>query len=93
MWPWVKGHTNAYESGMTYDGKGGPDRAAKSGAKVEKEIGDKHTATDHAPSSSDREGFKDESRRLDSHGGASSDTNHNKIELPGKNYRKQDGSN
>jgi len=86
-------YTNTHESGMTYDGKGGPDRAAKSGARVEKETGDKHVSTDHTPSSSDREGFKDESRRLDSHGGAGSDRNHNKIESPGKNYRKQDGSN
>lgn len=86
-------YTNTHESGMTYDGKGGPDRAAKSGARVEKETGDKHVSTDHKPSSSDREGFKDESHRLDSHGGPKSDTNHNKIESPGKNYRKQDGSN
>ena len=85
-------YTNTHESGMTYDGKGGPDRAAKSGARVEKETGDKHVSTDHKPSSSDREGFKDESRRLDSHGGAKSDTNHNKIDSPGKKYREQDGS-
>lgn len=36
--------------------------------------------------------FKDESRKIDSHGGPDSNANHNKIESPGKKYREQDGS-
>jgi hypothetical protein len=78
---------------MTYDGKGDAARAKQSGARVEKETGDKHVSTDHKPSPNTRESFKDESRRLDSNGGAGSDKNHNKIESPGKKYRRQDGSN
>ena len=38
-----------------------------------------------------REAFKQESRRLDADGGAGSSTNYNRIEQPGKKYRKEDG--
>jgi hypothetical protein len=84
-------YTNTHESGKTYDGKGGQERSQESGKNVEKETGDKHVATDWKASSNNREAFKDESRRLDSHGGPNPDTNHNKIQSPGKKYRKQDG--
>lgn len=51
-----------------------------------------HYFNEFEPASNDREAFKDESRRLDSHGGPDSSANHNKIESPGKKYRDQDGS-
>jgi RHS repeat-associated protein len=86
-------YTNTHASGKTYDGKGDETRAKASGARVEKETGDKHVSTEHTTAANGRESFKDESRRLDSHGGAGSDQNHNKIESPGKKYRQQDGSN
>lgn len=86
-------YTNAHASGKTYDGKGDEARAKASGARVEKETGDKHVSTEHTTAANDKESFKDESRRLDSHVGAGSDQNHNKIESPGKKYRQQDGSN
>jgi hypothetical protein len=85
-------YTNTHESGKTYDGKGGKARSQDSGRQIEKQTGDKHTATEWKPAENDREAFKDESRRLDSHGGADSSANHNKIESPGKKYREQDGS-
>ncbi len=55
--------------------------------------GDKHVLTEHSTASSDRESFKDESRRIDANGGADSSSSHNKIESPGKKYRRRDGSN
>jgi RHS repeat-associated protein len=85
-------YTNTHESGNTYDGKGSKARSQESGQRVEAETGDKHTATEWKAAENDREAFKDESRRLDSHGGPNSSANHNKIESPGKEYRKQDGS-
>jgi uncharacterized protein RhaS with RHS repeats len=84
-------YTNLHASGKTYDGKGSRERSQESGRRVEKETGDQHTATDWSPAGSTREAFKQESQRLDSHGGPKSDTNHNKIESPGKKLREKDG--
>lgn len=83
-------YTNTHESGKTYDGKGSPARAAASARRVEGETGDRHVKTDHTGATNDREAFKQESRRLDSHGGPSSPSNYNKIESPGKKMRQQD---
>jgi RHS repeat-associated protein len=85
-------YTNTHESGKTYDGKGDKERSQDSGKRVEQATGDKHVSTDWKPSANDREAFKDESRRLDSHGGHGSSSNYNQRESPGKKYRKQDGS-
>ena len=85
-------YTNTHESGATYDGKGSKARSQESGQRVEAETGDKHTATEWKASKNDREAFKDESHRLDAHGGPDSSANHNKIDSPGKKYRQQDGS-
>jgi RHS repeat-associated protein len=85
-------YTNTHESGKTYDGKGDRTRSQDSGKRIEKQTGDKHSATEFNPATNDREAFKDESRKLDSHGGPRSSANHNKIESPGKKYREQDGS-
>jgi phage-related protein len=84
-------YTNHHESGKTYDGKGSKERSQTSAKRVEKETGDKHVATEWTPSKTEREAFKDESKRLDSHGGAKSENNHNKIESPGKKKRIEDG--
>lgn len=84
-------YTNTHESGMTYDGKGSRKRSQDSAQRVEQETGDKHVATDWTPAETEREAFKQESRRLDSHGGAKSEQNHNKIESPGKKMRENDG--
>ncbi len=86
-------YTNTHASGKTYSGKGDKERSQASGKRVEKATGDKHVATDHTSSSSDRESFKDESKRIDANGGVGSSTNHNQAESPGKKYRQQDGSN
>jgi hypothetical protein len=85
-------YTNTHESGKTYDGKGGKQRSQDSGKRVEKETGDKHVATDWTPAKNSREAYKDESRRLDSHGGPNSPNNYNKRESPGKKFRQQDGN-
>ena len=84
-------YTNYHESGMTYDGKGSETRAARSARRVERETGDRHVRTEHSRAANSREAFKQESRRLDSHGGARSPNNHNQIESPGKRMRQQDG--
>ena len=86
-------YTNTHESGKTYDGKGSRTRSRDSGKEVEQETGNKHVATEWKGASNNREAFKDESRRLDTHGGPNSSTNYNKIQSPGAKYRKQDGSN
>jgi hypothetical protein len=83
-------YTNTHESGKTYDGKGSRERSQESGRRVEAETGDKHTATDWTPAKGSREAFKQESERLDSNGGSKSDSNHNKIESPGKKMREED---
>jgi len=88
----IGSYTNTHESGKTYDGKGDRTRSQDSGKRIEKQTGDKHTATEFKSATDDREAFKDESRRLDSHGGPDSSANHNKIQSPGKKYRGQDGS-
>ncbi len=85
-------YTNTHESGKTYDGKGDRGRSQDSGKRVEKETGDPHVATDWTPAENDREAFKQESRRLDSHGGPKDPGNYNKIESPGKKMRQQDGN-
>lgn len=59
---------------------------------MEKETGDQHVATEWRPAPTQRDAFKDESRRLDSHGGPSNpEKNYNKIESPGKKFRAEDG--
>ncbi len=84
-------YTNTHASGKTYSGKGSRARSQKSGRRVAKENNDPHTATDWTPAKDSREAFKQESRRLDANGGPDSPTNYNKIEQPGKKYRRQDG--
>ena len=84
-------YTNTHESGKTYHGKGDKQRSQQSGQRVEQETGDIHVATDWTAAPNSREGFKQESERLDSDGGPKSEENHNKIESPGKKYREQDG--
>jgi RHS repeat-associated protein len=85
-------YTNTHASGKTYDGKGDKTRSQVSGKRVAKENNDAHVSTDWTAAANDREAFKDESRRLDSHGGAGSANSYNKRESPGANYRKQDGT-
>lgn len=84
-------YTNRHESGKTYSGKGDRARSQVSGRRVEKETGDRHTATDWTPAPNEREAFKQESRRIDEHGGVESSSNYNRSESPGKKYRKEDG--
>lgn len=70
--------------------RGDRKRSQTSAQRVEAETGDKHVATEWTPAANEREAFKQESHRLDSHGGPNSESNHNKIESPGKKMRKQD---
>ena len=86
-------YTNTHESGTVYNGKGDRARSQVTAKETEKATGDKHVATEHTSATNARESFKDESRRIDTSGGVGSNKNYNKIESPGKNYRKQDGSN
>ncbi len=80
-------YTNTHESGKTYDGKGSRERSQESGRRVERETGDKHVATDWTSAKDTRDAFKQESQRLDSHGGPKNSDNYNKIESPGKKMR------
>jgi RHS repeat-associated protein len=87
----VGSYTNHHESGKTYDGKGSKERSQTSAKRVEDETGDAHTATEFTHAKNDREAFKQESQRLDGHGGSKSENNYNKIDSPGKKMREQDG--
>ena len=87
----VGSYTNTHESGRTYSGKGTRQRSQISGAREARVNNDPHIATDFTPAKNNREAFKDESRRIDAHGGPKSTNNYNRIESPGKKYRKQDG--
>ncbi len=84
-------YTTMHESGKVYEGKGPRVRSELSGRRIEKETGDKHVATHWEQAESDREAFKQESRKLENSGGAKSDKTHNKIDSPGTKYRRQDG--
>jgi hypothetical protein len=83
-------YTNKHESGKEYHGQGDKKRSQKSAKEKEAENNDPHVATEWTPADSRREAMKEESRRLDAGGGKESDKNYNKIESPGKKYRKQD---
>ena len=87
----VGSYTNYHASGKTYSGKGTRQRSQRSANREAKANNDPHVATDFTPAKNNREAFKDESRRIDANGGKSSDLNYNRIESPGKKYRKQDG--
>lgn len=84
-------YTNTHASGKKYHGKGSRKRSQQSGRRQARNNNDPHTSTDWTPSKSDRDAFKDESRRIDSDGGVGSSNNYNKSESPGKKYRQQDG--
>jgi len=84
-------YTNTHESGKKYHGQGDRKRSQKSGRERSAENNDTHTATDWTPAPNRREAMKDEARRLSSDGGKGSSSNYNKINSPGKKYRKQDG--
>lgn len=84
-------YTNTHESGKKYHGKGKRKRSQKSGRRQARKHKDAHVSTDYTDAESDREGFKDESRRIDDDGGVDSDSNYNDRESPGKKYRKEDG--
>jgi RHS repeat-associated protein len=84
-------YTNVHESGKKYHGKGDAARAKESAKRVENQSGDPHVTTDHAPSSSHREAFKEEQRRLERDGGPKNPDNYNKINSPGKKYQEEDG--
>jgi hypothetical protein len=84
-------YTNTHESQKTYNGKGPRSQSQRSGRRIKNATGDKHTATHWTASSSEREAFKDEARRLAEDGGPNPSKNYNKINSPGKKYLKQDG--
>jgi RHS repeat-associated protein len=88
--PQTGSYTNTHASGKTYSGKGSKARSQASGRRIARKTGDTHVATQWTPSANEREAFKAESRRIDANGGVSSDSNYNRVESPGKNYRAQD---
>jgi RHS repeat-associated protein len=83
-------YTNTHASGRTYDGKGSRQRSQESGRRLERKTGDAHVATEWKPAGTDRDGYKNESRSLDAHGGPKSQGNYNRIDSPGKKYRQKD---
>ncbi|UKB82735.1 hypothetical protein LF887_17175 [Chryseobacterium sp. MEBOG06] len=91
-------YTNHHRSGKKYHGKGDKSRAEKSGTEKAKEYDDLLEKTDWTPSKNTREGYKDESKRMDTDAegdkkGYKSDKNYNKRDSPGTKYRKQDEQN
>ena len=84
-------YTNTHQSGKDYHGQGDRKRSQKSGKERAAENDDPHIATDWTPAPSRRQAMKDEATRLEKGGGKKSKRNYNKIESPGKKYKKQDG--
>jgi RHS repeat-associated protein len=84
-------YTNTHASGKVYVGKGSRKRSQESGRERARDNNDPHTATDWTPAATERDAFKDESRRLDAAGGPDSKNNYNEIESPGKKMRQEDG--
>ena len=84
-------YVNGHESGKVYVGKGGKERSQESGKREANNNEDPHTWTEWKKTPNDREGFKEESRLLDKHGGHKSENTYNRRDSPGKKYRKQDG--
>ena len=83
-------YANTHASGRTYAGKGSRQRSQESGRRLERKTGDAHVATEWKPAGTDRDGYKNESRSLDAHGGPKSQGNYNRIDSPGKKYRQKD---
>jgi hypothetical protein len=83
-------YENQHESGKRYFGKGTRERSQVSGRRIERETGDKHTATDWKPASIPREAFKGEAGRIREGGGVDSPSNYNKVNSPGEGYLNED---
>lgn len=84
-------YTNTHASGATYSGKGTRARSQQSGRRQARAHDDPHVATDFTPAENAREALKQESRRIDAHGGVSDPSNYNQIESPGRRFRIEDG--
>jgi len=81
-----------HERGKTYDGKGTRERMNQSAQEKAKEHNDPVVKQEFTPAKNDREAYKDEDTRLQSHGGpgANNPNTYNKINSPGKKYKEQD---
>jgi len=89
-------YTNTHASGKQYHGKGDQARSQQSGREQAALHKDPHVATDWTPSTSERESFKDEARRLrkDDNGGPrghDSPNNYNQRASPGEKFLQNDG--
>jgi len=87
-------YTNYHEKGK-YHGKGPESRAKTSANEKAKKHSDPLLRTDWKSSNSDREAFKDESKRIESDKvgdtpGHKNPKNYNNIRSPGDTYRKKD---
>jgi len=83
-------YTIEFESGSKYHGKGGTDRMEGSAERVGGERNDLPVEKRHTPAVSEREAFKEESRRIETDGGPGQG-NYNRIDSPGTKYRREDG--
>lgn len=90
-------YTTSHENGQKYHGKGGEERAKQSGKEKAAANDDPVIDTDWTPSKNDREGFKDEYRRMQKDAndqypeGYKNPNNYNKRQSPGKKYLEEDG--
>jgi RHS repeat-associated protein len=84
-----------FRSGAEYVGKGTEKRMERSASRLASKHGDEVVEKTFQAAKNDREAFKEESRLIESKGGAKSqnpDTNlYNQIDSPGTKYRQQDG--
>jgi RHS repeat-associated protein len=84
-----------FKSGAEYVGKGTEKRMERSASRLASKHGDEVVEKTFQAAKNDREAFKEESRLIESKGGAKSqnpDTNlYNQIDSPGTKYRQQDG--
>jgi RHS repeat-associated protein len=83
-------YTNTHASGAEYHGKGTRERSQISGRREAARNNDPHVATEFTESPSTREAFVDEDVRIQNGGGVESESNYNRINSPGRRYRRED---
>jgi hypothetical protein len=84
--PVVGSYRIDFESGMSYIGKGRPNRPKVSARTKEKAHGDKAKKTDYKPARDELAAFKAEAQRLRNAGGVPNPNLYNKINSPGERF-------
>jgi hypothetical protein len=77
-------YTIEFDSGKTYDGKGGTVRARRSARQRSRTNSDPVKDIKHTPADNGDDAYRMEAENLEQHGGPKSPNNYNEINSPGK---------